>query len=107
MWAMAALPGGRLACGDFNSGLVRVINAATGACEAELLGHASGIRSVLLLPDGRLATGSDDKTIRMWDLASKACVAVLEGHITTVCALTVYRGQLVSGSADGQITVWA
>ena len=32
------------------------------------------------LPDGRLASGSYDKMVRVWDLVSGSCVHVLEGH---------------------------
>ena len=33
-----------------------------------------------VLHDGRLASGSRDKTIRVWDLSSGVCDRVLEGH---------------------------
>ena len=33
-----------------------------------------------VLPDGRLASGSWDKTIQIWDMSSGACDRVLKGH---------------------------
>ena len=36
--------------------------------------------SLVVLSDGRLASGSSDNTIRVWDLGSGACDRVLEGH---------------------------
>ncbi len=39
------------------------------------------VRSVAFSADGQLlASGSDDKTIRLWDLALGSCKCTLEGH---------------------------
>ena len=35
---------------------------------------------VAVLGDGRIVSGSNDKTLRVWDLSSGECVQVLEGH---------------------------
>lgn len=39
-----------------------------------------GVTSLVVLPDGRLVSGSADKTIRVWNLVSGVCDRVLEGH---------------------------
>jgi WD40 repeat protein len=39
-----------------------------------------------VLPDGRVVSGSDDKTLRVWDASSGACERVLEGHTGQVCS---------------------
>ena len=41
--------------------------------------------SVAVFPDGRrVVSGSDDKTVKVWDAATGECVATLEGHSSEV-----------------------
>ena len=69
-----------------------------------LTGHKSIINALAVLPDGRLASGADDGTIRLWDPASGACTATLEGHTGSVFALAVLPGErLASGAGDRTI----
>ena len=38
------------------------------------------VNSVAVLADGRIASGSNDETVRLWNTATGACDLVLEGH---------------------------
>lgn len=44
-----------------------------------LNGHTNWVRSCQLSPDARLAvSGSDDHTVRVWDVETRAAVSVLQ-----------------------------
>jgi eukaryotic-like serine/threonine-protein kinase len=76
---------------------------------ATLQGHNGPVWSVSFSPDGRiLATGSDDTTLRFWDVATGSELAVLSGHRSAVFAAAfAHSGEfLASGSGDGTIRIW-
>ncbi len=78
-----------------------------GAESARLEGHTYWVSALCVLPDGRLASGSGDNTIRVWDVKTGAESARLEGHTDWVRALRVLPGgRLASGSGDSTIRVW-
>ncbi len=73
-----------------------------------LEGHSDGVNAVALSADGRIAvSGSVDKTVRVWDLATGQSRA-LEGHsnLVNAVALTADGRTAVSGSGDTTVRVW-
>ena len=60
-----------------------------------------------MLPDGALASGSEDNSVRVWDAATGALEAALAGHVGAVTSLAVMRDKrLASGSYDRSVRLW-
>ncbi|MDQ3922267.1 MAG: WD40 repeat domain-containing protein, partial [Actinomycetota bacterium] len=74
-----------------------------------LKGHSLALASVAYSPDGKhLATGSYDKTAKIWDAATGAEVMTLRGHNATVEAVRYSPDGkvLATGSYDGTVNLW-
>jgi hypothetical protein len=70
-------------------------------------GHSDQVYSVIQLLDGRLASGSNDKTIKIWNINSETCARTLSGHDGYVSGLIqLSDGRLASGSDDKTIKIW-
>jgi len=72
-------------------------------------GHKDQIKSIDVGPDGKLlATGSTDKTIRIWDLQSTNLIYELKKHSKDVNSVVFSPDGkvLASGGADGTIILW-
>ncbi len=54
----------------------------------------------------KVASGSDDGSIRVWDVGTGALDATLAGHSGAVRALVAHGDRLLSGSEDGTIRAW-
>lgn len=74
-----------------------------------LKGHTAAVYAVHFSPCGKyLATGSFDKTVRLWDTGNQREAAVLAGHTHSVSELAWSHdsGELVSGSIDRSARLW-
>ena len=79
----------------------------TGACVTTLKQDANLVSPLVVLADGRLASGGSEVTISVWDVGTCAFVATLEGHTDTVTSLAVLTdGRLARGRYDRTIRMW-
>ena len=67
-----------------------------------------GVTTLCLLPNGQLASGSDDSTIRLWDVTTGTETACLEGHEGSIQALCLLaNGRLIASRSDDRtIRLW-
>lgn len=74
-----------------------------------LKGHAEAVATIRFSPDSiQLASGSDDKTVRLWDVASGNLRNIFTGHYGKVLGLD-YIGSgtiLFSASKDKTVVEW-
>ncbi len=127
--AAAFSPDGRfLALAPAFSATIQIWDGAGSKFLRSLSGHTHAVTTLLFTPDGRLASGSDDGTVRLWSVSDddrpkryprladgSAWVVdegrelmVLRGHSGGVLSLTADANgtRLVSGGKDQTVKVW-
>ena len=114
-YALAALPGNRLACAVHDTN-VEIWDAARGKLLTILVdAHPQSVDLLATLSDGRLAIGSScSDYVHIWDIASRTCVKTLsvespdseeeESEISALCALP--DGRLATCHDNGTIRLW-
>jgi len=89
---------------------VRAIDTAELETQHDALeGHDAAVVTASFSPDGgRIVTGSDDNTARVWDAASGSSLHVLEGHANSVitASFSPDGARIVTGSWDNTSRVW-
>ena len=73
--------------------------------------HERGVNCIDYYPGGDkpyLLSGADDRTVKIWDYQTKACLQTLEGHSHNVSSVCFHPRLplILSASEDGTVRLW-
>ena len=109
-WALKAMTDQRSVVIGCRDGAVRIASLDDGSVSKTLGSHRGMVRCVDASADLSLIVsgGMQDHTLRLWDVASERCLAVLEGHRGGIysVALDAEGRRALSGSRDGTVRLW-
>jgi WD40 repeat protein len=86
-----------------------LLNGITGSQVAVLSGHTNWVRSLTFLLEGAsIVSGSDDNTLKLWDVQTGGVVRTFCGHTGLVWSVSISPSHttIASGSEDKTIRLW-
>ncbi len=108
VYGLVSLPGKRLAS-SAEDGKIRIWDLEKDTCVRELNDHTALTYALTITPDSRyLVSGSDDNTVRLWEIDNAFACRVLIGHkhyVNTFAFLN--NNTLISGSDDKTLKLWS
>jgi len=108
--------GACVAVGFRDSNIIQLWNVTTKEKMGSLKGHSGGVFCLAVFTNengkSRLASGSDDGIIKIWDLVTMSLICTLDNDLSTrVTALATYTDLqgtlwLISGNNNGRVELW-
>ncbi|MBA2655893.1 MAG: WD40 repeat domain-containing protein [Tatlockia sp.] len=98
-----------LPSGNFVSAREDIIKewGSSGEWVSSFKGHNDWVNSLLVLPGGELLSGSEDNTLKLWELTTGRCLETIKGHQDSIRWIaTTPEGCLVSISNDDTLKLW-
>ena len=95
-------------CFDSDDSLI-LLDKKTGEEIKAFQGHKSNVTCVLFSADGkRILSGSEDKTIKLWEINSQKSIKTFAGHQRDVNSVVFSTDEkiILSGSSDFTIRLW-
>ena len=76
-------------------------------CVRTFSGHTGSIRSVAVMENQNIVSGSADKTIKIWSQRTGECLHTLKGHTGDVYGVAALpTNEIVSASNDTTLKIW-
>jgi WD40 repeat protein len=101
--------GSRIAFPNYRCNHATIVNVRTRTIERTLAGHRQMVRDIAFSVDGvHVATGSDDRTAKVWDATSGRVVHTLNMHTMPVraVAFSPANNRVATGSSDQSLRFW-
>ena len=74
--------------------------------QATMSGHSKSITSLILLTPNKLVSGSEDKTIKIWDIQKRLCVSTITGNYERIESLLKINDNTIAVGAHHTIRVF-
>jgi WD40 repeat protein len=86
---------------------ILIWNVSSGSRECCLNGHSDTARAVCWSAQGnKVVSGSNDTTIRIWDVARRTCSSIIRRHTKAVTCVDSFQDFVASGSLDGTVKIF-
>ncbi|MBE0645951.1 MAG: choice-of-anchor D domain-containing protein [Bacteroidetes bacterium] len=88
---------------------ISILDFTTGNRLRQLTGHTGAVRSLDISNDGFvIVSGSEDRSVRMWNAISWQEMRALNGHGGAVRSVQLSNaaGRVLSGSSDNSVRIW-
>ena len=86
-------------------GTGRVLQLPNGRVKAALIGHKRALRSVRILPDSETClTGSDDQTLRVWNMNTGECLAIFYTDAPVLACDISHDMTILYGTGKGTVS---
>jgi len=81
-------------------------NTEAGPCTETLTGHTGSVLCLEKLNDFKFISGSEDKSIRFWNLKFSTCIALIRHKDAVLCLLKLNDLKFISGCRDREVRTW-